>query len=153
MARDWAESGVFTLEAAEKKLQELEEHRQAWAKVQSAAGLPRRAPSRKEEDAAYRWVYQWKFTGEMLRAAYERCVDNTGKFNISYINKILEGWHKQGARNLQEVEMLEAKKKEEREQGTSYDIDQLEKMSFFDLPEDDIDQLEKMSFFDLPEEL
>lgn len=136
VARDWAESGVFTLEAAEKKLQELEEHRQAWAKVQSAAGLPRRAPSRKEEDAAYRWVYQWKFTGEMLRAAYERCVDNTGKFNISYINKILEGWHKQGARNLQEVEMLEAKKKEEREQGTSYDIDQLEKMSFFDLPEE-----------------
>lgn len=136
VARDWAESGVFTLEAAEKRLQELEEHRQAWAKVQSAAGLPRRAPSRKEEDAAYRWVYQWKFTGEMLRAAYERCVDNTGKFNISYINKILEGWHKQGARNLQEVEMLEAKKKEEREQGTSYDIDQLEKMSFFDLPEE-----------------
>lgn len=136
VARDWAESGVFTLEAAEKKLQELEEHRQAWAKVQSAAGLPRRAPSRKEEDTAYRWVYQWKFTGEMLRAAYERCVDNTGKFNISYINKILEGWHKQGARNLQEVEALEAKKKEEREQGTSYDIDQLEKMSFFDLPEE-----------------
>ena len=136
VARDWAQRGVFTLEAAEKKLQELEEHRQAWAKVQSAAGLPRRAPSRKEEDAAYRWVYQWKFTGEMLRAAYERCVDNTGKFNISYINKILEGWHKQGARNLQEVEMLEAKKKEEREQGTSYDIDQLEKMSFFDLPEE-----------------
>ncbi len=136
VARDWAESGVFTLEAAEKKLQELEEHRQAWAKVQSAAGLPRRAPSRKEEDAAYRWVYQWKFTGEMLRAAYERCVDNTGKFNISYINKILEGWHKQGARNLQEVDALEAKKKEEREQGTSYDIDQLEKMSFFDLPEE-----------------
>ena len=136
VARDWAESGVFTLEAAEKKLQELEEHRQAWAKVQSAAGLPRRAPSRKEEDAAYRWVYQWKFTGEMLRAAYERCVDNTGKLNISYINKILEGWHKQGARNLQEVEALEAKKKEEREQGTSYDIDQLEKMSFFDLPEE-----------------
>ena len=136
VARDWAESGVFTLEAAEKKLQELEEHHQAWAKVQSAAGLPRRAPSRKEEDAAYRWVYQWKFTGEMLRAAYERCVDNTGKFNISYINKILEGWHKQGARNLQEVDALEAKKKEEREQGTSYDIDQLEKMSFFDLPEE-----------------
>lgn len=136
VARDWAESGVFTLEAAEKKLQELEEHHQAWAKVQSAAGLPRRAPSRKEEDAAYRWVYQWKFTGEMLRAAYERCVDNTGKFNISYINKILEGWHKQGARNLQEVEALEAKKKEEREQSTSYDIDQLEKMSFFDLPEE-----------------
>ena len=38
--------------------------------------------------------------------------------------------------DAQEVEALEAKKKEEREQGTSYDIDQLEKMSFFDLPEE-----------------
>lgn len=136
VARDWAESGVFTLEAAERKLQQLGERQQAWAKVQSAAGLARRSPSKREEEAAYRWVYEWKFTGEMLRAAYERCVDNTGKFNISYINKVLEGWHKLGARNLQEVEALESRKKEEREQAKSYDIDQLEKMSFFDLPEE-----------------
>lgn len=135
VARDWAESGVFTLEAAEQKLQELEERRLAWSKVQSAAGLPRRAPSKKEEEAAFRWVCQWKFTGEMLSAAYERCVDNTGKFNVSYINKILEGWHKNGLRNLQELEQWESKKKDDREQTKSYDIDELEKISFFDLPE------------------
>ena len=136
VARDWAQSGIFTLEAAEQKLQELGERRQAWAKVQSAAGLPRRAPSKKEEDAAYRWVFQWKFTGEMLSAAYERCVDSTGKFNVNYINKVLEGWHKNGVRNLQELEELETKKKEDREAAKSYDIDELEKMSFFDLPEE-----------------
>ena len=136
VARDWAQSGIFTLEAAEQKLQELGERRQAWAKVQSAAGLPRRAPSKKEEDAAYRWVFQWKFTGEMLSAAYERCVDNTGKFNVNYINKVLEGWRKNGVRNLQELEELETKKKEDREAAKSYDIDELEKMSFFDLPEE-----------------
>lgn len=135
VARDWAESGVFTLEAAEQKLQELEERRLAWSKVQSAAGLPRRAPSKKEEEAAFRWVCQWKFTGEMLSAAYERCVDNTGKFNVSYINKILEGWHKNGLRNLQELEQWESKRKDDREQTKSYDIDELEKISFFDLPE------------------
>lgn len=136
VARDWAQSGIFTLEAAEQRLQELGERRQAWAKVQSAAGLPRRAPSKKEEDAAYRWVFQWKFTGEMLSAAYERCVDNTGKFNVNYINKVLEGWRKNGVRNLQELEELETKKKEDREAAKSYDIDELEKMSFFDLPEE-----------------
>lgn len=47
VARDWAESGVFTLEAAEQKLQELEERRLAWSKVQSAAGLPRRRPPKR----------------------------------------------------------------------------------------------------------
>lgn len=136
VARDWAQSGIFTLEAAESKLQDLDRRRQAWAKVQSAAGLPRRSPSKKEEDAAFRWIWEWKFTGEMLSAAYERCVDNTGKFNVSYIDKILEGWHKNGVRNLQELEALDAKKKEERETAKTYDIEELEKMSFFDLPEE-----------------
>ena len=136
VARDWAQSGIFTLEAAENKLQDLDQRRQAWAKVQSAAGLPRRSPSKKEEEAAFRWVWQWKFTGEMLSAAYERCVDNTGKFNVSYIDKILEGWHKNGVRNLQELEALDAKKKEDRENAKTYDIEELEKMSFFDLPEE-----------------
>ncbi len=49
VARDWAESGVFTLEAAESKLQELSEKRLAWGKVSAAAGLPKRSPSKKEE--------------------------------------------------------------------------------------------------------
>ena len=136
VARDWAESGIFTLEAAEQKLRELSEKRQAWAKVESVAGLPRRSPTKREEDAAYRWVYQWKFTAEMLSAAYERCADNIGKFNVSYINKILEGWHNQGVRNLQDLEQVEARRKEERESNKSYDIDELEKISFFDLPEE-----------------
>lgn len=136
VARDWAANGVFTLEAAEQKLRELDEHQQAWAKVQSAAGMPRRSPSKKEEEAAYRWVYQWKFTVEMLTAAYERCVDNTGKFSAGYINKILEGWHRSGVRNLRELEQLEARKREDRGSGKSYDIEELERMSFFDLPEE-----------------
>ena len=46
----------------------------------------------------------------LLSAAYERCVDNTGKFNVNYINKVLEGWRKNGVRNLQELEELETKK-------------------------------------------
>ena len=136
VARDWAQSGIFTLEAAESKLQDLDQRRQAWAKVQSAAGLPRRSPSKKEEDAAFRWVWEWKFTVEMLSAAYERCVDNTGKFNVNYIDKILDGWHKNGVRNLQELEALDAKKKGDRENTKTYDIEELEKMSFFDLPEE-----------------
>ena len=133
VARDWAENGIFTLEAAERKLQDLSERRLAWGKVESAAGLPRRSPSKKEEEAAFRWVYEWKFTPEMLAAAYERCADNTGKFSAAYMNKVLERWYKTGIRNLSELAGEEQQKKEEREK--SYDIDELERMSFFDLPD------------------
>jgi len=136
VARDWAESGVFTLEAAELKLQELSEKRLAWGKVSAAAGLVKRAPTKKEEEAAYRWVYEWKFTPDMLSAAYERCADNTGKFSAAYMNRVLERWQKEGVKNPEQLAREEQEKKKEKEHNTSYDIDEVERMSFFDLPEE-----------------
>lgn len=136
VARDWAESGITSLQAAEDKLQQLDQRRLAWDRVQAVMGLPRRAPSKREDDAAYRWVYQWKFTKEMLTAAYERCVDRTSRFNINYIDKVLEDWHKKGIQNLQDLEQKEADWKEEQGRTKSYDTSELEDMSHFDLPEE-----------------
>ena len=106
VARDWAESGVFTLEAAEAKLQDLSRRRLAWGKVSAAAGLPKRAPSKKEEELASRWVYEWGFSQEMLSAAYESCVDHTGKFSAGYMDKVLAGWQGRGLRNVQDLEAM-----------------------------------------------
>lgn len=136
VSRDWAQSGIFTLEAAEEKLRALNERRLAWGKVSSAAGLPRRAPTKKEEEAAYRWVKEWKFSQEMLSGAYERCADHIGKFSIGYLNKILERWHKLGFTTLEQVEAEEQQKQVEQNNKKSYDVEELERMSFFDLPED-----------------
>lgn len=136
VARDWAASGVFTLEAAEAKLQELSEKRLAWSKVSSAAGLQKRSPSKKEEDAAYRWVYEWKFSPDMLSAAYEECVDHTGKFSTAYMNKVLGGWHEKGIRSRTDLEQSKQQREQQKQDAKSYDIDELERLSFFDLPED-----------------
>ena len=150
VARDWAESGVFSLEAADAKLQDLSQRRLAWNKVAGAAGLPKRSPSKREEEAALRWVEQWGFSQEMLSAAYERCVDNTGKFSAAYMDRVLESWHTAGVRNLEELSAHEEKKKAARqaektsprpskagaEGEKSYDIDELARMSFFHLPKD-----------------
>lgn len=136
VARDWAQSGIFTLEAAEEKLQALSLNRQAWSKVESAAGIPRRSPSKKEEETAYRWVYEWKFTPVMLSAAYERCVNSAGKFSMAYMNKILERWHMAGYTLPEQVEAEEERKKKDGKPEKSYDIDDIERMSFFDPPEE-----------------
>ncbi len=136
VARDWAQSGIFTLEAAEQKLQELSRSRLAWGKVSAAAGLPKRAPSKKEEAAACRWVYEWSFNEDMLSAAYEACVDHTGKFSASYMNKVLAGWHGKGYRSAQDLEAAKAQAQEQPSQNKSYDINELEQMSAFDLPDE-----------------
>ena len=78
VARDWAESNIFTLEAAERKLQDLSQRRLAWGMVEAAAGCRSAPPPRRRRRRAFRWVYQWGFSREMLSAAYDRCADNTG---------------------------------------------------------------------------
>lgn len=147
VARDWAESNVFSLETAEAKLQDLSRRRLAWNKVAAAAGLSKRSPSKREEGFALRWVEEWNFTQEMLSAAYERCVDNTGKFSVAYMDRVLESWHTAGVRSPEELAAHEEKKKASRQSGEgrgrsgrqggekSYDIDELERMSFFDVPD------------------
>lgn len=145
VARDWAESGVFSLEAAEQKLQDLSKRRLAWGKVSAAAGLAKRAPGKREEEAALRWVEEWGFSQEMLAAAYDRCTYNIGKFSIAYINSVLESWQRAGVKSPDALAEYERKKKAglDKPKGKgrnaggekSYDIDELERMSFFDLPE------------------
>lgn len=128
VARDWAENDINTLNAAENKLKELDEKKQAWKKIETIFGIPHRAPTPKEEGFAFMWVREWAMPKELILDAYHRCVDKTGKLSMPYINKILDKWHKLGAKTLSDIEKSEerATKKEK-----SYDIDEFENTSFF----------------------
>lgn len=131
VARGWASDGVFTLEAAEQKLRQLDESTQAWRRVETALGIPQRSPSSREEQFARRWVLEWKFSDDMLREAYNRCVDSTGRMNLSYINRILERWHKAGIMTPQQAAAEQTAKSAARgqEQATSFDLDEYERTS------------------------
>lgn len=136
VARDWAQSGITTPQAADEKLRELDEKRRAWGRVSAAAGLNRRAPTKREEEFAYRWVFEWKFSDEMLTAAYERCAEHTGKFSLAYLDKIFSRWHKEGVQTLEDLAREEEQKQAQAAGKKTYDLDELERLSFFDLPEE-----------------
>ncbi|WP_322174633.1 DnaD domain protein [Acutalibacter caecimuris] len=140
VARDWAESGIFSVEAAEAKLQALTRERQAWAKVTAAAGLDRRAPSKSEGERALRWVWEWKFSDEMLAAAYDACAEHAGKFSAAYMDKVLARWHSQGIRTpaeaRQEKERRQAAQDAGATAGKSYDIDELSRLSSLNVVDD-----------------
>lgn len=139
VARNWAESGIFTLEAAEEKLRQLTNARLAWGRVSAAAGLSKRSPTKSEEEMASRWVNDWGFSQEMLEAAYESCANHTGKFSAAYMDKVLTGWHELGILNRAELEKhrrgIESKKAAESAGEKSYDIDELTELSSLRLPD------------------
>lgn len=132
VAKGWASDGIFDLQAAEQKLRQLDEAEQAWHRVETALRIPQRSPSSREEQFARRWLLEWKFSEEMLREAYDRCVDSTGRMNLSYINRILERWHKAGISTPQQAALEQTARPataKTQEKETSFDLDEYERTS------------------------
>ena len=71
----------------------------------------------------------YKFKKEIIKLAYDKCVDANGKFSFPYIHKILETWHKENVKSVDDVRKLSENKnqgaKEVRK--TSYDIEKIKK--------------------------
>lgn len=138
VAREWAGAGILSVPAAEERLAALDKTRQAWRRVSAAAGLRQRSPSKSEGERALRWVEEWRFSDEMLCAAYDACAEHTGKFSAAYMDKVLSGWHQKGLRTPAQVEENRQARAqtEERNAPRSYDIEELAAMSSLDLPEE-----------------
>lgn len=133
VAINWADEEIFTHEQAEAKLRLLDERQQAWHTVEQALSIERRSPTQREIEYANRWVTEWKFPAELLHEAYERCVDQTGKVNLRYINKILENWQQKGVRSLEQARQEQTEKAAQQPQKqVTYDIDSFEKSGVFD---------------------
>ena len=139
VGKNWAAEGIFSHELVEEKLRRLDEISSAWRKIEQTVGIDHRSPSSREEQYAARWLLEWNFDVKMVREAYERCVNATGKLSMSYMNRILERWHKEGISDPQHA-ALEKDKKPASGNGrqTTYDIDEYERMtmSIPDLPKE-----------------
>lgn len=132
--RAWAQEGILSHEAAEQKLRYLDESGKAWRTVERALGIAHRRPSQKEQEMAGRWVNTWHFDDGMLREAYDRCINATGKMSFAYINRILERWQREGICTAEQARKESAKPASVGEStAPSYDIDAYEKMSQWEL--------------------
>ena len=126
-AVDWIKNGITTLALADEEIRKSALRDKAWDIVVSAFGIEKRMPSKKESELAYKWIEEWKFSKEMLRAAYEACVDSKSKFSIPYIAKILESWHAKGYTNPESIP-ARLSSNEKSSKSAAYDLDLFEKM-------------------------
>lgn len=106
VARDWSENGIDTISAAEQRIVELNNNRSAWNKMRRAFGLDSRSPSETEAKLAVLAVIDWKMSDELLKKAYDACVDSLGKYNVKYIKKVLTEWNKKGVTTVKELEAV-----------------------------------------------
>ena len=109
-AIEWVNDGVLDVESAERRLIDMRRKKSAWHIVETTMGIEHRSPSKAELETADKWITEWGYGRDIIRAAYELCVDTTSKFSFAYIKKIMEGWHKEGVKTLDDIENIKVKK-------------------------------------------
>lgn len=129
VAISWLEQGIDTLEKADAHLREASETDVQTGLVKSAFGIHGRALTAKETAFVRQWFGEYGFDIPLIRLAFERAVDRTGKVSFPYIGKILANWHEKGVRSPEDATRLEGTRARERaateKSGSSYDIDEI----------------------------
>lgn len=125
----WLSQGVETVMDAEALITESAKQNLAWSIVQNAFGIERRKPSAKELEYSALWVNEWKISADMLKKAYDACIDSKAKLSMPYIAKIIESWHKQGITTPEQLATKKPKLKlQTKTDYAGYDLDLFEKM-------------------------
>ncbi len=139
MAIRWADQQIQTLEQAEEELRRLTESRTAAAAVQRVIGATAHSPTKKEQEMAHRWLKEWQFSEEMVRKAYEICVDTIGEYKPGYVNKILSRWRDASIYTPAQAESDSQKKRPSPKKGygSTYDLAEYEHTSVVDMMEEE----------------
>ena len=133
----WADAGVQSVEAADEKIRQANLSSKNYSIVKTAFGLSNPgSPTAKQLEYCNKWITEWKFSPDMLREAYERCVDTKGSMKFSYIDGILKRWHNEGIMNLNDLKEYEAQKTSKaapaKKRKTSYNIEEIKKIDTLD---------------------
>ncbi len=133
LGRNWASSGIDSVEKAELKIQSLNHFTALWKKFQNLIGLEKRSPTSYEEEIVIKWYDEWKLTDELIKYAYEICVDSKGKYAIRYMDGIIKKWYAQKIYTLDQAKQVQNlhKSKKAQVKETSYDMQWYETYDIF----------------------
>ncbi len=126
-ATQWLEAGVQSVMDAERIITEQAKLNLAWNIVQKTFGIERRNPSTKELELSNLWINEWKISTDILKAAYDVCIDSKTKLSFAYVAKIIETWHKDGVTTPEQIAEKKPKPQGKNDYA-GYDLDLFEKM-------------------------
>ena len=100
--------GIRTLDSLQSYIKENERRNSNKYKVARLFGIGERAFTKKEEKFFDKWFIEWEMPFELIEAAFEIAVNNTGKAGLEYMSKILSDWHDSGISTVEQAEKANA---------------------------------------------
>lgn len=128
MALEWSESEINTIDKAERRVEELKKSDSAIGRFKSMFEI-NSAFSKQQREMIGKWVNIYGFDDEMINEAYQITLNGAGRLSFPYMNKILEGWHSKGYKNVGQIGMDKKPKKSkngEKGENASLDITKIE---------------------------
>ena len=99
---------IRTLDALQSYIKENEKRNSNKYKLSRMFGIGDRSFTKKEEKFFDKWLIEWEMPFELVEAAFEIAVNNTGKAGLEYMSKILSDWHDSGIRTVEQAEKANA---------------------------------------------
>lgn len=109
MAFSLTDDGITDPSALREHLDRLRMLRSNEGQIRTIFGMGARAFTAKEKKAVMLWLGEYGCSMELIRLAYERTVNATGKPSLLYASKILERWYREGLSTPEAVETAERK--------------------------------------------
>ena len=101
-ALDWADNGIESLEAAMFYVKSFDRN---YRSILRYMGLGGKFPSASQRSYIDRWIGEWKMPLDVIFYCCDCNVDSLNEVKFSWVNKVLESWHKQGVKNLEEAKL------------------------------------------------
>ncbi len=123
-----ADEDLTSHEEAENYIKKLTENLNIEKQVKHSFGIYERKLSTNEKKYINKWTEKYGFKINMIKLAFNICVDRTGKLSFQYIEKILQNWKKSNIKTPKEIEQLNLKKSKSNEKNnkkTSYNLDEI----------------------------
>ena len=104
MVAGWLEEGIDTYEKAEVHIRRLTRQEDDEGRIRRLFGLPERALTAREKACINRWCGEYMTPDALIKLAYDRAVEATGKVSFAYIDKVLAAWTAKGITTVDAAE-------------------------------------------------
>lgn len=104
MVAGWLEEGIDTYEKAEVHIRRLTRQEDDEGRIRRLFGLPERALTTREKACINRWCGEYMTPDALVKLAYDRAVEATGKVSFAYIDKVLAAWTGKGITTVEAAE-------------------------------------------------
>lgn len=120
VAQDWSDNGINSVELADAKIRSIEKLNTTEQKIRKEFDI-QNSFTQKQRELIKIWTEQWNFSEEMIILACGKTIDQLGKWNVNYTNRILENWKND---NISTVEAANSEKQPaKKDENSSFDVD------------------------------